>query len=92
MMVFLSKTEGAFTVAGRGCVVIPVALPESGPSVKVGDAIQLRGSSGTLVARVTAVEWLVREDHGCRLAFVLSKEIDKSQVPGDAEIWVEDSK
>jgi hypothetical protein len=84
--------ERAFSVAGRGCVVVPVALPESGPSVKAGDLIQLRGSNGTLDAHVTAVEWLVRQDSGCRFAFLLSKEINKSQVPPDAEICVEESK
>jgi len=89
-MVFLSKIESTFSVAGRGCGVVPVALPESGPVVRAGDAIQLRGPNGTLDARIAAIEWLVRQDSGCRFAFLLSKGIDKSQVPQDAEIWIEE--
>jgi hypothetical protein len=88
-MVFLSKIEGAFTVPTRGCVVVPVALTNPDLRVKAGDAVQLRGPNGCLDAHITAVEWLVRRDNGCRFGFLLSGNIDCSQIGSDAEIWIE---
>jgi hypothetical protein len=90
MMVFLSKMEHAFSVTTRGCVVVPVALTDPDLRVKAGDAVQLRSANGTLDARVAGIEWLTGRS-GCRFGFLLSKDIDCSQIPPDAEIWVEKS-
>lgn len=79
-------------VRTRGCVVVPVDLASSGVKVKAGDAIQLRGSNGCLDARISAIEWLVRRDNGCRFALLLSGDIDSSQIPEEAEIWIENKR
>jgi len=91
-MVFLAKLEGAFTIPGRGCVVVPAALTNPDLRVKAGDVVQLRGANGCQDAQITAVEWLVRRDNGCRFGFLLSGTIDCSQIGLDTEIWVEQSK
>ena len=88
-MVFLSKVESAFTVSGRGCVVVPVVLTNPGFRVKAGDFVQLRSPNFCLDAHVFAVEWLTRRDKGCRFGLLLSGKIDCSQIGSDAEIWVE---
>jgi hypothetical protein len=92
VMVFLAKLESAFTVPGRGCVVVPVAPTNPDLRVKAGDVVQLRGANGCLDAHITAVEWLVRRDNGCRFGFLLSATIDCSQIVPDSEIWVGQSK
>jgi hypothetical protein len=89
MMVFLSKIETAFTVPNRGCAVVPAALPDPDLRVRAGDAVQIRGPNGRLDARIGSVERLVRRDNGCRIAFLLLGEIDRSQIGPDAELWVE---
>jgi hypothetical protein len=88
MMVFLSKIEHAFMVTTRGCVIVPVALTDPNLRVRTGDAVQLRSANGTLDARVTAIEWITRRS-GCHFGFLLSKDLDCSQIPPDAEIWIE---
>jgi hypothetical protein len=92
MMVFLAKIETAFIVPKRGCAVVPVALPDPDLRVKPGDAVQIRGPNGRLDARIGSVERLVRRDNGCCVAFLLSGEIERSQIGPDMEIWIEDSK
>ena len=90
-MILLSKVEAAFTVPTRGCVVVPVAPIDPHVQVKAGDAIQLRGPSGCVDAHISSVEWLTRQSNGCQFALLLSGEIDCSQIPKDAEIWIDQS-
>jgi hypothetical protein len=87
-MEFLSKIETVFSVPTRGWVVMPFAFTNPDLRVKAGDVIQLRDSKRCLDARVDRVEWLTRSDGGCHFGFLLSKEIDCSQIGPDAEIWV----
>jgi hypothetical protein len=90
-MVFLSKIEAAFSVPTRGCVIVPLAFTNPDLRVKAGDAVQLRGPNGCLNAHISAIEWLTRSSNGCHFSFLLSEDIDCSQIPTDAEIWVEPS-
>ena len=92
VMVFLSKVETAFTVPTRGCVVVPFALTNPDLRVKAGDAVQLRGPNGCLDVHITAIEWLTRRDNGCHFGFLLSGNLDCTQIKPGAEIWVEDSR
>jgi hypothetical protein len=90
-MVFLSKIELTFTVSTRGCIVVPVALTDPELRVKAGDAIQLRGPSGCLNARIRQIEWLIGQ-RGHRFGFLLSEDVDESQISPEAEIWIENSR
>lgn len=89
-MVFLAKLESAFTVPGRGCVVVPAAVANPDLRIKAGDVVQLRGANGCPDAHIVAVEWLVRRDNGCHFGFLLSGTFDCSQIGLDTEIWVAD--
>jgi hypothetical protein len=44
-----------------------------------------------LNARVKQIEWITG-NQGLRFGFLLSEEVDESQIPREAEIWVENSK
>lgn len=88
-MFFLSKIEQVFNVPARGCVIVPVALTED--RVSVGDGVQLRRGSGCLNARIMGIEMIKRRSGPCRVGFLLSKEISQSEVPAEAEIWIEKS-
>lgn len=89
-MVFLSKVETVFAVPTRGCVVVPVALTSPNVRVKAGDAVQLRVQNACLDVHISAIEWLTRRGNGCHFGFLLSENVDCSQITPDAEIWVED--
>lgn len=91
-MLFLSKVDYAFNVPTRGCVVVPVGLTEPELRVRVGDAIQLRTSSGFLDGCIIGIEMIMQRSGPCRLGFLLSKGIDKSKIPQEAEIWIERAK
>jgi hypothetical protein len=91
MMVFLSKMGAAFTVATRGCVIVPLAFTNPDLRVKAGDAVQLRSPTACLDAHIKAIERLTRRDNGVHVGFLLSEEVDCSQIPSGAEIWVEHS-
>ena len=90
-MVFLSKVETAFNISSRGWVVVPVALTDPDIRVRAGDAVQLRGANGCWDGHISPVEWLTRHDGGCHFGFVLSGEIDCSDLGADAEIWIDES-
>jgi translation elongation factor EF-Tu-like GTPase len=91
-MEFLSKIQDVFTVPTRGCVVVPIGSSDLRLRVHPGDAIQLRGANGSVDARVTQIEWIKQESGPGRVGFLLSKEIIKSQIPDQGEIWIESSK
>jgi hypothetical protein len=87
-MHFLSKVEYAFTVPTRGCVVLPVDFNDPESRVSVGDAIQLRTSSGFIDGHIIGIEMIKQRSGPSRVGFLLSKEIDKSQISQEAEIWI----
>jgi hypothetical protein len=86
--VFLSKIEHVFFVPTRGCVIVPVTLAEE--LVSIGDGIQLRSPGAERIdAQITGIELIKHSSGPCRVGFLLSKEISKSQIPPEAEIWIE---
>jgi len=88
-MVFLSKIEDTFIITGRGCVVVPVALTNPDLRVQNGDAIQLRSPNGTrLDTHIVGIELIKPISGPCRVAFLLSKEVAKADVPPETEIWI----
>jgi hypothetical protein len=89
-LVFLSKIEHVFFIPTRGCVIVPVTLAEE--RVSVGDVVQLRSPGGQLDAQIAGIELIKHSSGPCRVGFLLSKEISKSQIPPDADIWIEESK
>jgi hypothetical protein len=91
VLAFLSKIELTFTVRTRGCVIVPIALTDPELQVRAGDAIQLRSHNFSLDTQIKWIEWITGNT-GRRLAFLLPEEVDESQIPPEAEIWVENSK
>jgi len=85
-MVALSKIEHVFTVPTRGYVIVPVALNEQ--RVSIGDLVQLRSPERNPEARIVGIEMIKQISGPCRVGFLLSNEINKSQIPPEAEIWV----
>lgn len=89
-MVFLSNIEHVFTVPTRGCVIVPLAVTET---VAIGDTIQLRSGGACLDSRITGIEMITRQPGlPCKVGFLLSEEITKSQIPPGAEIWIRKAK
>jgi hypothetical protein len=89
-VVLLSKVEAAFTVPGRGLVIVLAAITTT---VHIGDAIQLRTASGNVIDEHIVEISLVKQRSGpCRVAFLLSKDVTKADVTPEAEIWVAISK
>jgi len=89
-LVFLSKIEHVFSIPTRGCVIVPVTFAEE--RVSVGDGVHLRSPGGQLDAQITGIELIKHSSGPCKVGFLLSKEISKSQIPPEAEIWIEKSK
>src|SRR5262249_13489608 len=80
----LFMVAGAFTVPGRGLVLIPDVRPEQ--RVKVGDAILLRRCGATdLSAEVAGVE--VPLPNPQREVLILVRELTNEQVPVGTEVW-----
>jgi hypothetical protein len=92
LMRYFSSVEDVFTIAGRGCVVVPVIPSDVSFEIHNGDSIQLRNSSGVVNANIASVELLKPVAGPCRMAFLLSGDISKSDVPSETEIWVKYSK
>ncbi len=88
-MKLLAKVEHAFTVSGRGVVVLPAWL--SGMKVKAGNSIRLRLPDGrTKDTHIVAVELAKKTTGGSRAAFVLARNVVEEDVPSNTEIWVQD--
>ncbi|MGA2217484.1 MAG: hypothetical protein ABSG51_05325 [Terracidiphilus sp.] len=94
-MEFFSKVENVFTIAGRGCVIVP-AKPIEGVgfpvSLRDNDLIQLRGPAGFIDTHIAAIESLNVKPGPRRLAILLPSEIAKSDVSPEMEIWAESSR
>ena len=85
---FLGRVETVFSVATRGTVIIPIWL-SSDLKVRNGDPIQLRAPDGQIKnTRITSVEFVKRERESCQYAFMLPKDVAKSEVAEGAEIWL----
>jgi hypothetical protein len=93
-MTFYSKVEDIFTIPGRGCVIVP-ATPSLDLDFRLhaNDPIQLRNPNGEVFdTRIVAIELAKPVKGACRMAFMLPKEIAKSNAPTGTEIWLENSK
>ena len=89
-MVLLSKIKDTFSVPGRGCVIVPIAITTT---IHNGDAIQLRSASGKVIdAHITGIELIKVLSGPCRVGLLLSKNVSKADVPSETEIWVDASK
>jgi len=60
--------------------------------VRVGDTIQLRSESGSLIVRIKQIELIKQHSGPCRVGLLLSSEINEAQIPPGAEIWGDRSK
>lgn len=89
-MLFLSKVEHTFTIAGRGCVIVPVApRPDCDFRLRARSPIQLRMSDGRVInTYIASLEVLGGPEVKGRMAFLLPDEITKHDVPKGAEIWL----
>lgn len=89
-MLFLSEVEDTFTVAGRGCVIIPaVPRPDCDLQLRVRDPIQLRTPDGrTIDTYIAGVELLCGPAVKCRMVFLLPGEITQTDVPKGTQIWL----
>jgi hypothetical protein len=93
-MTFFSKVEDAFTIPGRGCVIVPVApSPDLDFQLYAGDPIQLRNPGGEVFdTRIVSIELVKPIVGACLMAFLLPKGIAKSDAPTGTEIWLTNSK
>ena len=88
-MEYLSKVADAFQIHGRGLVLVP-EQPESDFQVRVGIALELRTPDGrSLSTHITGVEFLKPSlgAEPCRMAFLITRDIGKNDVPAGTEIW-----
>jgi translation elongation factor EF-Tu-like GTPase len=88
-MEFLSKVESTFSISGRGLVIVP-EKPESDFLIRVGTELELRTPDGrSLKTHITGVELLkpLPGQGPCRLAFPITRDIGKDDVPVGTEIW-----
>jgi hypothetical protein len=84
--VWLFRVFDAFNVKGNGWVLVP-GVPRDGPTVKAGDAIELRGGKGpTRTATVRAVGVFGPSDQGMPLLIDLDP-TDRPLLIG-AEVWL----
>jgi len=80
----LSRIQDIFTVAGRGCVIVPFAITTK---VHNGDAVQLRSAEGNVVdARIKGIEMIKMLSGPCRVGLLLSENVAMRDIPLNAEI------
>jgi hypothetical protein len=86
--VWLFRVFDAFNVRGNGWVLLP-GVPRGGPSVGVGDAIELRGGKGPVrTATVKAVgTFAPKSDDGNHMPLLI--ELDPTDRPLiiNADVW-----
>ena len=89
-MLFLSKVEDTFAIAGRGCVVVPVApRPDCDFRLRARSRIQLRRPDGRILdTYIASLEMLCGPEVKGHMAFLLPAEITGQDVPKGTEIWV----
>jgi hypothetical protein len=80
-VVLLSKIEAAFTVPGRGCVIVPAEITSR---VHNGDTIRLRAASGNVIdAHIVGIE-RINTSGPSRVGLLLSENVSKTDIPLDA--------
>jgi len=91
VVIFLAKVESAFSIFGRGIVLVPEE-PEGDFRIRIGTPIQLRTAGGHIRdTHITGVESLHgRKEDGTkfsRMAILITRDITKQAVPRGTEIW-----
>ena len=87
-MTLLAKVEDAFTIPGRGTVIVPIWFSDL--KVRSGDSIQLRAPSGQIKdTQIVAIELAYQgSGKGSRAAFILPRDVRKEDVREGTEIWL----
>lgn len=84
---FFSKVEDTFVVPGRGLVVVP-EKPETDFRIRVGTPIELRTPEGrSIKTHITGVEFLKQATGPCDMALLITRDVNKDEVPSGTEIW-----
>ncbi len=90
-MTYFSKVEHAFTVQGRGRVIVPDAPPpDTDFRLHASDEIQLRRPDGEVLdTHIVSIEMVMPVDKSpCRMAFLLPKSVEDAATPMGTEIWL----
>ena len=91
-LILFAKVEDAFSISGRGCVI--VFKPLSDVNLRVGTPIQLRTQDGqikdTYVAGIERVTYslLASLEDRSKVGIMLPREITKKDTPPGTEIWL----
>jgi hypothetical protein len=92
-VIFFSKVEQSFTVRGRGTFIVPAPPSDLDFRLHKRDVIQLRNHSGEIVdTSIVGIELVKPVSRPCRMASQLPKEIEKSAIEPETEIWVKNAK
>lgn len=88
-MTFLTKAEDVFEVRGRGAVLlIPKHWGGSKFRIRPGDKIQLRTPAGRVFDTCIKAIELVTGTGGSQAAIMLPREIQRSDLSAQTEIWL----
>jgi hypothetical protein len=89
-VIFFSKVEDTFEIAGRGLVIVPaVPRPDLDFQLRTKDSIQLLTPGGQIVdTYIASVEMICGPKVEGRMAFLLPRTIAKCDVPKETEIWL----
>ena len=80
---YLGSVEDVFEIRGRGCVIVPDALATP---VEARTQIELRRPEGS-VLRTQIIETQPIQKGSGRVAFMVSPEIKRSDIPRGTQIW-----
>ena len=87
-MRLLFKVKGVLELSGIGCVVSPEIPPEMASDIRVKDRIQLRTPEGRQIDTHISLFFTRRpKGEGRFVAIVLPRDVSKSHVPIDTEVW-----
>ena len=90
-MTFVSKVEDTFEIQERGFVIVLAALSGSDFRLHKEDPIQMRTPEGKVIeTRIASIELIKPVSGPCQMALLLPRDIVRSDIPADTEIWVRD--
>jgi hypothetical protein len=85
----VAKVEAVFTITGRGVVIVPAFLSEH--RAHSGESIQLRRADGCVKnTSISSIESLNLGSGKRRPAFMLTRDIAKTDIAEGDEIWVQE--
>ncbi len=83
----LLTVEGAFTIEGRGVVLLPKLEPIGNERFAAGDSLRIRRPDGTdLDTVMQGVEFMTTSDDSF-LVILLPKHIAQQDVPVGSDVW-----